>query len=104
MTREKFINTFTNKSNTLVIGIRTPQSLKHLLYLLTKLGIDHPSSFILDHLRVAFSENKEVGLLLKSGYGDGLQWSYTSNVHMLRDYSIRWFDAVPLDILEGDKL
>lgn len=109
MTREEFIDMYTNGHNSLVIGIRTMKILNNLLYLLPRLGIESPSSSIIHGLKGGLSENNEVGLLLKPAYGGGYNWSYTSNVNTLnihspRDYSVKWFDAVRTDVLEGDKL
>lgn len=104
MTREEFINTYTNDFNSLLIGIKTLQSLDYLLYLLAKLEIDPPSSSILDNLRIGLDVNKGVALLLKTSYGGMPLWSYTSNAYTVVDYQVKWFDGVHTDILEGDKL
>lgn len=106
MNKEKFIDTYTSKANNVIIGMKTSRQLEHLLHLLTKFNIEHPSSFILGNLRIALATNKGVGLLLKiSSFGGTAQWSYTSSADTIRgEYIVKWFNAVKTDILEGDKL
>lgn len=104
MTREEFINTYTNDFNSLLIGIKTLQSLNYLLYLLSKLEIDPPSSTIIDNLRIGLDVNKGVALLLKISSSGMIYWSYTSNAYTVVDYKVKWFDGVHTTVLEGDEL
>ena len=104
MTREEFIKTYTNDFNSLIIGIKTLQSLDYLLYLLERLKIDPPSSSIMDNLRIGLDVNKGVGLLLKISYSGMFHWSYTSNAYTIVDYQVKWFDGVHTNVLEGDEL